>query len=93
MTAHRKFTLERRTDHTGISGTGVVAEGVQFTDGTCVVRWLPNATARADKGVIPTTAIHDDYHSVLALHGHGASTYIQWENGDRSWQAPEDEEA
>src|SRR4051794_16547249 len=39
MTAHR-FELHRDQDISGVSGVGVVAEGVAFTDGTVALRWL-----------------------------------------------------
>jgi hypothetical protein len=75
------FLLRRTNDPTGISGTGVVAEGVIFQDSTVALRWLPTATSRADKGVMPTTVLHDDIRSVVALHGHGDSTVVEYEDG------------
>lgn len=33
------FELVRNNDVTGISGVGVVAEGVIFSDGTVALRW------------------------------------------------------
>lgn len=33
-----RFELVRDVDVTGISGTGVVAEGVEFSDGTVALR-------------------------------------------------------
>jgi len=36
----RTFVLHRDEDVSGVSGTGVVAEGVVFSDGAVVVRWL-----------------------------------------------------
>lgn len=35
----RRFVFQRNEDVSGTSGTGIVAEGVQFTDGTVAVRW------------------------------------------------------
>lgn len=68
----RTFKLQRDVDISGISGTGVVAEGVEFTDGTCVVRWCPTP------GVEPTTVMHPSIANVRTLHGHGGSTRIEW---------------
>lgn len=65
------FQLHRTEDISGISGTGTVAEGVQFTDGTVAVRWL-------NKDIRPTTVIHDDIESVITLHGHGGATQVVW---------------
>lgn len=73
----KRFVLLREVDVTGISGTGVVADGVQFPDGVVVMRWRKNGTARPDH-VKPTTVVHDDIDSVIALHGHNGSTKVVW---------------
>lgn len=39
MNAPRLFTLVRKTDETGISGTGRVLDGVVFHNGQVVVCW------------------------------------------------------
>lgn len=77
----RPFELVRLQDVTGVSGTGVVAEGAMFSDGTVAVRWLATATSREHAGVRPTTVLHDDIWSVVALHGHGASTVVRFTDG------------
>ncbi|CAM3837485.1 hypothetical protein NOGI109294_15405 [Nocardiopsis gilva] len=69
MTQPRRFELVRDHDVTGVSGTGVVALGVQWPDGAVVVRWL-TATS--------STAIYDSAADVEAIHGHGGHTHIQW---------------
>lgn len=74
---HSRFQLIRQHDVTGISGTGLVAEGVQFSDGTVVMRWLKSGTSRPEH-VKPTTVVHDDIDSVIALHGHGGATFVRW---------------
>lgn len=33
------FEMIRRTDETGVSGTGVVLDGIVFPSGSCVVEW------------------------------------------------------
>lgn len=66
---HRRFVLQRHADVTGVSGVGVVAEGVEFTDGTVALRWLsawPTSVVFHDKGV----------DAVRAVHGHGGATEI-----------------
>lgn len=68
----RCFELQRDTDVSGISGTGTVAQGVQFDDGTVALRWRP-----AD-GVDPTTVLHPSVDNVVALHGHGGRTRLVW---------------
>ena len=68
MTA-RRFELHRDVDHTGVSGTGVVAEGVEFSDGVVCLRWLsewPSSVVHYERGM----------DSVVAVHGHNGSTRI-----------------
>lgn len=36
----KTFTVARRFDETGVSGTGVVIEGVVLATGQCIVHWL-----------------------------------------------------
>ena len=73
----KTFELQRDVDVTGISGTGTVAEGVEFSDGTVALRWLTAGTARPDH-VKPTTVLHDDIGSVEGLHSHDGKTRIVW---------------
>jgi hypothetical protein len=50
----RPFVLRRLVDETGVSGTGVVAEGVEFSDGTVALRWLsqwPTSVVFHDRGM------------------------------------------
>ena len=67
----KNFVLFRREDETGISGTGVVAEGSMFTDGTCVVRWLTEFTS---------TAIYNGLSDLESIHGHHGKTAILFDN-------------
>lgn len=65
----RRFNLVRNEDESGVSGTGIVAQGIQFDDGTCAMRWL---TAKA------STAVYDNIIDLESIHGHGGKTVIQW---------------
>lgn len=65
----REFELERHEDPSGISGTGVVADGVQFGDGTVVLHW---------HGEHPSTAVWPSIEQVLATHGHNGLTVCRW---------------
>ena len=69
--AVRTFQLYRREDETGISGTGIVAEGVEFSDGACAMRWCT-------VGAPVSTAIYDNAGHVEAIHGHGGKSVIIW---------------
>lgn len=65
----RRFLLIRDEDVTGVSGTGLIAEGVTFTTGRVVVHWL---------GRYQSIVIWDSVASLLAVNGHGEKTYIEW---------------
>lgn len=76
----RCFVLIRDVDVTGLSGTGVVGEGIEFSDGTVAMRWLQDGVSdfHRERGVRPTTVVHENITSVEALHGHGGATHIEW---------------
>lgn len=65
----RRFLLFRHTDVSGVSGPGVVAEGVEFTDGTCSQRW---------RGDHPSTSVWSSTEEIEAVHGHEGATEIRW---------------
>lgn len=67
----RTFILYRVTDVSGISGTGVVAEGVEFTDGTCVCRWTTDTA---------TTTVYANIQDVESIHGHDGATKLIFED-------------
>lgn len=66
----RTFKIVRREDVSGVSGTGLVAEGVQFHDGQVVVSWF---------GRFHTLEIAPSMEDVEAIHGHGGRTFIVWD--------------
>lgn len=66
----RRFVLRRTVDVSGVSGTGDVADGVLWPDGTAAVRW---------RGEHPSTVVWDRGRaSVELIHGHGGATTIEW---------------
>lgn len=70
MTA-RRFELHRDWDVSGVSGTGKVAEGVQFSSGRVALEWdseFPTSVVFHTRGM----------ESVEAVHGHGGATRIVW---------------
>lgn len=76
----RRFVVVRDVDVTGVSGIGVVADGVQFPDQTAVVRWreLPPESEHYARGVRATTVFFPNVEVVEALHGHNGATRVQW---------------
>lgn len=67
----RRFHLERDVDETGVSGTGTVAEGVEFSSGLCVMTWLTEHTS---------IAIYDNINEIDYIHGHQGATRIVWDD-------------
>jgi len=69
MTDPRRFYLHRTRDITGASGTGRVADGVLWTDGSASVRW------RGEHGSV----VHwDRLESAERVHGHNGATMLVW---------------
>jgi hypothetical protein len=69
----KTFTMVREVDPTGVSGTGVVARGVIFPDGTTVIRW---------QGQRCSTVVWDTFMDAAAIHGHGGSTKFVFDDCD-----------
>lgn len=68
------FILQRHVDHSGVSGTGVVAEGAEFSDGSVALRW---------PGEHPSTAVWPDMRDMEAIHGHQGDTVVQYTGSER----------
>lgn len=71
-----RFQLVRDEDETGISGLGVVAYGVLFSDGAVVTRWNSD---------VAQTCVWASLEELEAVHGHGGRTRVEWiDSYDRS---------
>lgn len=53
------FLMLRNHDETGVSGTGVVAEGCVFSNGKCAVTW---------RSAHPCVQIWDSFEQFSAIH-------------------------
>jgi hypothetical protein len=76
----RRFHLVRDKDPSGLTGTGIVAEGGQAQDGTVVLVWRgerPSVVVREPRG-----PEHDVMADVIAVHGHEGKTSIVWLDDD-----------
>ncbi|MGW3275479.1 hypothetical protein ACWDFH_29025 [Streptomyces kronopolitis] len=67
--APRRFKLIRTDDVTGVSGGGHVADGVEWPDGTCALRWRTE---------IATHAQYDCVEHVEHIHGHEGATRVEF---------------
>ncbi|WP_202873179.1 hypothetical protein [Kribbella capetownensis] len=66
----RLFRLVRHADVSGVRGTGTLAEGVEWSDGTVALRW---------RGRWPGTSTWDGgIEALLAVHGAGGRTQVHW---------------
>lgn len=65
----RRFFLQRDQDETGISGTGRVAEGVQYQNGWCSMMWLTEYFS---------LVAYPSIEHVEKIHGHQGKTKIVW---------------
>ncbi|MCC7368260.1 MAG: hypothetical protein IT306_07555 [Chloroflexi bacterium] len=65
----RPFCLVRDEDVSGVSGTGVVAEGVVFSSGKVVMSWCSEYAS---------VTIFDNVEDLEKVHGHGGRTRIEW---------------
>ncbi len=61
------FHFYRSEDQSGVSGTGLVAEGVQLTNGWCVLRWISRHSS---------LCFYQTLDQVRAIHSHGGKTEI-----------------
>jgi hypothetical protein len=66
----RTFWLIREEDETGVSGTGAIAQGLEFDDGTVCLRWMV--------GDHRSTVIWESIASVEAIHGHDGKTKVEF---------------
>lgn len=55
----------RHEDESGVSGTGVVAEWIEYSDGEVVVHWLSHT---------PSTNHYRNIKQLEQIHGHGGKT-------------------
>lgn len=74
----KNFLLYRIEDETNISGKGIVAEGIEFLNKQCVLRWT------TQPGSI---GIYENIDHLLDIHGHNGKTVIIWRNYEAALRA------
>lgn len=65
----RRFHLVRDQDITGVSGIGIVAEGVLFSTGWVALTWLT---------AVNSLVFYPAISNVEHIHGHNGATRIVW---------------
>ena len=75
----RTFTVCRINDESGVSGTGVVIEGIVLATGQCVVHWL-YPTPRGSIAIFDSIS---DFATVHIKPHPGNETIITYEDGEQ----------
>ena len=75
----RTFTVCRINDESGVSGTGIVIEGITLATGQCVVHWL----YPTPKGSIAIFESIADFATVHIKPHPGNETIITYEDGEQ----------
>ena len=70
----RFFYLHRKNDVSGVSGAGIVANGVEFDSGRVAMTWV-----KTDWGVV---GVYDNIKAVEQVHGHGGDTEVVYHQPD-----------
>ena len=65
----RRFVLDRTDDESGVSGIGIVAEGVEFSNGQCALAWLSKESS---------VAVYPNIKQLERIHGHNGRTVVRW---------------
>ncbi len=81
--AMRRFILRRIEDESGISGTGVVAEGIRFSNGQAVLHWTTQ---------LSSVAVYHSVDVIVQVHGHDGKTVLEWVDADPIAPPPPAEE-
>lgn len=58
----KSFVLNRKIDESGMSGTGIIAEGVELPNGQCIMWWIKPPHS---------IQIYLNKEALLWIHGHG----------------------
>ncbi len=68
----RRFKLNRLEDVSGTSGTVIIAEGCEFSNGKVVISWL---------GKYQSIVVWNDIFDCLYINSHGGKTVVEWIDG------------
>lgn len=80
----RRFTMRREFDASGVSGTGIVLEGVHFSTGVVVIHWL----TPPPRGSI---SVFDSLEQFLLIHVQphpDNATVLTFEDGEQLVSTP-----
>jgi len=75
----RTFTIARQSDETGISGVGVVIEGVVLATGQAIIHWL----TPAPRGALAIFDSMDDFIKIHIRPHPGNASILTWDDGEQ----------
>ena len=73
----RRLILYRHCDGTGVSGTGVVASGVEWPDGHVALRWMAD-----NPDAVSSTSFWTSVAQLLQVHGHRGDSEVVYLDAD-----------
>ncbi len=65
----KNFLLVRNEDETGVSGVGIVAEGVVLPSGKAIIEWLVSPYS---------IGVYGSIEELIFVHGHHGKTIIRY---------------
>lgn len=68
-TLMKRFQVFRTADVSGVSGTGLIAEGCEMSNGRVLMQWLTP---------YQSVSFFDNIKSLETIHGHGGNTQVKW---------------
>lgn len=74
----RRFNLVRSEDESGVSGTGIVAVGVEFPNGAVELQWLNDENNAVETAMNGHASYAGGIADVKAVHGHGGRTAVEF---------------
>jgi hypothetical protein len=75
----RTFTIARQYDETGVSGIGVVIEGVVLATGQAIIHWL----TPAPRGALAIFDSMDDFIKIHIRPHPGNASILTWDDGEQ----------
>lgn len=78
MTIARIFYLVRIEDETGVSGRGIVGEGVRWSDGSVSIRWVGATPSFVNYEGLPEDLTRRGEAHARTVHGHHGKTKLVW---------------
>jgi|TARA_Y100000034_G_scaffold63492_1_gene76801 hypothetical protein len=75
----RTFTIARQYDETGVSGIGVVIEGVVLATGQAIIHWL----TPAPRGALAIFDSMDDFIKIHIKPHPGNASILTWDDGEQ----------